>query len=93
MMVIYIFSLIITGVVPQFCQAIFDGINEKKTGGDVTEFEVTFSMLEIYNEQIRDLLDSKVVKGGLKCRQHPKQGFYGKLIYSLMVHTHRPFKL
>ena len=36
-------------------------------------------MLEIYNEQIRDLLDSKTRKGGLKCRQHPKQGFYGKL--------------
>ena len=35
-------------------------------------------MLEIYNEQVRDLLNPKSmkVKGGLKVRQHPKQGFY-----------------
>lgn len=38
-------------------------------------------MLEIYNEQVRDLLDPKggSVKGGLKIRQHPKSGFYGML--------------
>lgn len=37
-------------------------------------------MLEIYNEQVRDLLDSRPPKkGGLRVRQHPKQGFYGKL--------------
>ena len=36
-------------------------------------------MLEIYNEQVRDLLNPKSnKKGGLKVRQHPKQGFYGK---------------
>ena len=41
-------------------------------------------MMEIYNEQVRDLLNpgSLKVKGGLKVRQHPKQGFYGKYIYS-----------
>ena len=43
-------------------------------------FEVKFSMLEIYNEIVRDLLDPKGAskKGGLKVRQHPKRGFYGK---------------
>ena len=35
-------------------------------------------MLEIYNEQVRDLLDSSRQKGGLRVRQHPKLGFYGK---------------
>jgi len=35
-------------------------------------------MLEIYNEQVRDLLDTNSKRGGLKVRQHPKQGFYGK---------------
>lgn len=36
-------------------------------------------MLEIYNEQVRDLLNSKTIaqKGGLKVRQHPTKGFYG----------------
>ena len=36
-------------------------------------------MLEIYNEQVRDLLASvnkTEQKGGLKIRQHPKTGFY-----------------
>ena len=35
-------------------------------------------MLEIYNEQVRDLLDKNgdKKKGGLKIRQHPKNGFY-----------------
>ena len=37
-------------------------------------------MLEIYNEQVRDLLNPKTigVKGGLKVRQDPKKGFYGE---------------
>ena len=41
-------------------------------------FQVTFSMLEIYNENVRDLLNSSGSKSGLKVRQHPKLGFYGK---------------
>jgi hypothetical protein len=42
--------------------------------------QVKFSMLEIYNEVARDLLDSTSGKKkiGLKIRQHPKRGFYGK---------------
>ena len=36
-------------------------------------------MLEIYNEQVRDLLNPKSnKKGGLKIRQHPKKGFYAQ---------------
>ena len=37
-------------------------------------------MLGIYNENVRDLLDPNGAKkkGGLKVRQHPKRGFYGK---------------
>ena len=33
-------------------------------------------MLEIYNEKVRDLLNSSSGKRGLKVRQHPKKGFY-----------------
>lgn len=36
-------------------------------------------MLEIYCEKVRDLLSSKPPpKGGLKVRENPKTGFYGK---------------
>ncbi|KAK3106540.1 hypothetical protein FSP39_022244 [Pinctada imbricata] len=66
------------GIVPMFCDDIFTHIETKKGEGAETEFEVTFSMLEIYNEQVRDLLDPKPRKGGLKVRQHPKQGFYAE---------------
>lgn len=41
--------------------------------------QVRFSMLEIYNEIVRDLLNPSNKKGGLKVRQHPKKGFYGSL--------------
>jgi len=33
-------------------------------------------MLEIYNENVRDLLDSNAGKSALRVRQHPKLGFY-----------------
>ena len=61
-----------------FTEELFNGIKAK--GGSGTVYEVKFSMLEIYNEVVRDLLDPKggQKKGGLKVRQHPKKGFYGK---------------
>ena len=67
-----------------FCEELFKGIKEK-AGSGIT-FEVKFSMLEIYNEIARDLLDSKSgqKKSGLKIRQHPKRGFYGKYLLNNM---------
>ncbi|QQP52763.1 Uncharacterized protein FKW44_005010, partial [Caligus rogercresseyi] len=64
------------GIVPIFCERLFEGI--KKQEGSGTSFEVKFSMLEIYNEVTRDLLQpqNKQKKNGLKIRQHPKKGFY-----------------
>ena len=44
-----------------------------------TFHQVTFSMLEIYNEQVRDLLKKgKPPSGGLKVKESPGRGFYGK---------------
>ncbi|PIK46734.1 putative kinesin-like protein KIF28P [Apostichopus japonicus] len=65
------------GIVPIFCDQLFIGINQKKDEGSKAEYEVSFSMLEIYNEQVRDLLNpSSNKKGGLKVRESPKIGFY-----------------
>ena len=53
-------------------------------------------MLEIYNEQVRDLLNAKTmtVKGGLKVRQHPTKGFYGTFHYeNTHIQTYRKFHL
>ncbi|KAK7012042.1 Kinesin-like protein kif28p [Biomphalaria glabrata] len=65
------------GIVPLACEELFKSIEEKRKVADKdAEFQVTLSMLEIYNEQIRDLLTSKTaVKGGLKVRQHASKGF------------------
>ena len=67
------------GIVPMLANQLFAGIREGREG---TTFEVKLSMLEIYNEVARDLLDAKSTgkKQGLKIRQHPKKGFYGKYL-------------
>ena len=51
------------------------------------EFQVSVSMLEIYNEQVFDLLGSRDTgrrlalsndtRAGLRIRNHPQKGFYG----------------
>ena len=70
------------GIVPRFCEEIYQTIEHRK--GDGSEIEVTFSMLEIYNEIVKDLLNvnndnkNKNKKKGLKVREHPTKGFYGK---------------
>eukprot|EP00795_Rhopilema_esculentum_P014434 gene14434-5491_t len=66
------------GIVPMFCEEIFNGIQKKRDEGSNAEFEVLFSMLEIYNEKVRDLLNPSTGKGGLKVRNHPKKGFYAE---------------
>ncbi|XP_060555492.1 kinesin-like protein KIF28P [Ruditapes philippinarum] len=64
------------GIVPLYCDMLFKDIAKKKEEGAKEQFEVTFSMLEIYNENCRDLLDSSGKKAALRVRQHPKSGFY-----------------
>ena len=42
--------------------------------------KVTFSMLEIYNEQVRDLLSKKkALTGGLTVKESVGKGFIGKV--------------
>lgn len=62
-------------------ETLFKEIEAKReNAGKGEEYQVTFSMLEIYNEQVRDLLNPKSnVKGGLKVREKPGKGFYGEL--------------
>jgi kinesin family protein 1 len=63
------------GIVPLTCEAMFQQIEQNS---DITrQFQVTFSMLEIYNEKVRDLLvPIQQSPGGLKVRQSPKAGFF-----------------
>merc|ERR1712235_5874 len=61
------------GIVPITCDNLFQHIEGTDDG---TKFEVKFSMLEIYSEQVRDLLSTKNPKGGLSVRQNPKLGLF-----------------
>ncbi|XP_078606813.1 kinesin-like protein KIF28 isoform X8 [Branchiostoma floridae x Branchiostoma japonicum] len=61
------------GIVPITCDELFKAI---EAGDKATKYEVTFSMLEIYNEQVRDLLSKDNPKGGLQVRQNPKLGLF-----------------
>lgn len=67
---------------PKLCTELFETIEHRKQGGDNTVIEVHLSMLEIYNEIVRDLLNTDTLvsakKRGLKVREHPSKGFYGK---------------
>ncbi|XP_056000812.1 kinesin-like protein KIF28P isoform X2 [Ostrea edulis] len=79
------------GIVPIFCEELFKGVDAKKqTAGKDEEYQVTLSMLEIYNEQVRDLLNPKSIaqKGGLKVRQHPSKGFYVESLVSTPVSSY-----
>ena len=66
------------GVIPVVCQRLFAGIEGELEKSKDNQYEVTLSMIEIYNEQVRDLLNAETmkIKGGLKIREHPKKGFY-----------------
>ncbi|CAF3793982.1 unnamed protein product [Rotaria sordida] len=62
------------GIVPIICDELFREMQNKKDKS--TRYEVSFSMLEIYNEQVRDLLTKEFPKGGLSVRQHPTSGYF-----------------
>jgi kinesin family member 13 len=64
------------GIIPIVCEEIFKRIETVES--NTLHCEVQASMLEIYNEQVQDLLKppAERVKGGLKIREDPKTGVY-----------------
>ncbi|XP_056021053.1 kinesin-like protein KIF28P isoform X3 [Ostrea edulis] len=73
------------GIVPITCEELFKAIETNKENqkqlqpncAKEVSMEVSFSMLEIYNERVKDLLvKGKQSSEGLKIRQNPQAGFY-----------------
>ncbi|UJR26288.1 hypothetical protein I4U23_007626 [Adineta vaga] len=62
------------GIIPIACDELFHQIQSTKSSS--TRYEVSLSMMEIYNEQVRDLLTKDFPKGGLSVRQHPTSGYF-----------------
>ncbi|XP_013872656.1 kinesin-like protein KIF28P [Austrofundulus limnaeus] len=62
------------GLVPKLCERLFQAIRENQESG---QCQVFFSMLEIYNEQVVDLLSrGSRNPGGLRVREEQQRGFY-----------------
>jgi len=70
------------GIVPLMNQDLF-GLLEAKKKSEGSEFLVTASYMEIYNEVIRDLLNPSDKQ--LKIREHPKLGIYVESLAELVV--------
>lgn len=66
------------GLVTMASKRIFQKIEESKSQNTVPiEYGVEASMLEIYNEEIKDLFNPKNNQtGGLKIRENPQTGVY-----------------
>jgi kinesin family protein 1/kinesin family protein 13 len=63
------------GIIPRVCKEIFETLRDNPPPD--TKVVVTVSMLEIYNEKLRDLLDAGGgPPGGLKMKQNKTVGFY-----------------
>nr|XP_002732533.1 PREDICTED: kinesin-like protein KIF28P-like [Saccoglossus kowalevskii] len=77
------------GIVPITCDELFKVIDQNTDKNK--QLQVSYSMLEIYNEQVRDLLTkpSHGQRGGLKIRQHPQSGFFVEGLKSVPVRCYK----
>eukprot|EP01147_Barroeca_monosierra_P003267 gene3267-5967_t len=80
------------GIIPRLARDLFGRVSPRMCtrGGSSSEcdieYQVSFSMLEIYNEKVTDLLSSSGRE--LRLRQHPKQGFYVESLQQVAVSTY-----
>ena len=74
------------GIIPRAFGQIFDAIATR--GGEQTEYLVRASYLEIYNEEIRDLL-SKNTANRLELKETPDTGVYVRDLTSYVVKSTR----
>jgi kinesin family protein 3/17 len=74
------------GIIPRAFAQVFEMIAAR--GGENTEFLVRASYLEIYNEDVRDLL-SKSTTNKLELKETPESGVYVKDLTSYVVKTVR----
>lgn len=76
------------GVIPRAFAHIFGAI--AGAGGDDRQFLVRASYLEIYQEEVRDLLatsDSASASGGLELKEHPETGVYVRDLTTCVVRS------
>ncbi|XP_072247731.1 uncharacterized protein kif16bb [Leuresthes tenuis] len=77
------------GLIPRICEGLFLEISQRGKSQTVS-FHTEVSYLEIYNERVLDLLkrSPSTDGGGLKVREHPKDGPYVESLSRHVVHSH-----
>ncbi|TNJ27479.1 Kinesin-3 [Giardia muris] len=66
-----------SGIIPRVCHELFKRMEAySDSATNATEFQVSLSYLEIYNEKLKDLLASRSKQKELKIRQDPKTGIF-----------------
>eukprot|EP00232_Nephroselmis_pyriformis_P027156 CAMPEP_0182869090 /NCGR_PEP_ID=MMETSP0034_2-20130328/9713_1 /TAXON_ID=156128 /ORGANISM="Nephroselmis pyriformis, Strain CCMP717" /LENGTH=382 /DNA_ID=CAMNT_0025001529 /DNA_START=206 /DNA_END=1351 /DNA_ORIENTATION=- len=75
------------GIIPRVCNSIFQRVEAATSSAEVV-YSVEVSMLEIYNERVRDLFNPAASRSGLKVRTHPKTGPYVDGLQSCGVRTY-----
>ncbi|XP_040035341.2 uncharacterized protein kif16bb [Gasterosteus aculeatus] len=76
------------GLIPRICQGLFSEIS-RRGKSEAVSFRTEVSFLEIYNERVLDLLKrTKPADGGLKVREHPRDGPYVENLSKQLVHNY-----
>ncbi|KAM9345455.1 kinesin-like protein KIF16B [Symphorus nematophorus] len=78
------------GLIPRICEDLFCKIAQRRKS-DAVSFCTEVSYLEIYNERVQDLLRKKTAHtdgGGLRVREHPRDGPYVENLSKHLVHNH-----
>jgi kinesin family member 1 len=65
------------GIIPLVCEEMFRAVEQSNREKNGKRYQVSVTMLEIYNEAIKDLLNLKTSRpGGLKIKSRPGVGVY-----------------
>lgn len=77
------------GIIPMVCDEMFKAVEKSKVEGGDKKYQITVTMLEIYNEAIRDLLNPSInPPGGLKVRSQPGIGVYVEKLTPVAVDSY-----
>ncbi|XP_029304976.1 uncharacterized protein kif16bb isoform X2 [Cottoperca gobio] len=77
------------GLIPRICEGLFCEIS-RRGKSDAVSFCTEVSYLEIYNDCVQDLLKKRTtpIYGGLRVREHPRDGPYVENLSKHLVNNH-----